>query len=179
MADTINWQMGAVWNLPPRTVQDYCSEIANFLRTNPGAWTKGVGARTGDGTACHPNNPHARSFCMLGLIERFVEPGMRAKFVDHLTELLPGMFRGMPIYFFNDHEGRTVDDVIRCFAMAAATPKVEVPQSKQVVYFEPKWNTLAIPTAEDIAKYKAELAEATKKLVPWETIMEKIEREAA
>src|SRR5512141_1677606 len=52
--------------------RQYLNEIADFLTAHPEAWSRGAFARTADGSACDPRCPEARTFCAIGLLQKFV-----------------------------------------------------------------------------------------------------------
>jgi hypothetical protein len=102
------------------TPQDYCREIAYFLSKSPDAWCQGAGARMGDGTPIHPTSPHARQFCMLGLIERFTpDRAMRERVLSLVERAIYPYAGHMPVHSYNDIAAEHVQNVIARFQEAA------------------------------------------------------------
>jgi hypothetical protein len=189
MADTMTVASSVNWYLPPRTAQDYCREMRYFLHKSPDAWCQGVSARTGGGGPCTPTSPHARAWCMLGLIEHFVgDDGTRERVTDLLMRAIsPDCW--IPLHIYNDVPGRTVTEMIALLDTAAKLGDVPKPIGRAEYLAKTAthakavqatwWNKLATPDEATLAKFEADLDASLNKLTPWPTIMQQIERQAA
>lgn len=190
MADTMTVAGSVNWYLPPRTAQDYCREMRYFLHKSPDAWCQGVSARTGGGGPCPPTSPHARAWCMLGLVEHFVrDEAMRERVVDLLMRAIsPECW--IPVHAYNDVHGRTVADMVALLDAASKLADVSAPISRdeylaktaahaKTMQAPPWWKKIATPDETALAKFEADLNASLNKLTPWTTIMQQIERAAA
>lgn len=201
MADTLSMSTKTSWHLPARTAQDYCREIAEFLRVNPTAWTQGVTARGGDGCPMSSSSPFARSFCALGLLERFMGHSDVIRFtglslLSKALARLTGDF--IPIHHYNDEDGRRVEDIVAVFEMAATIPcsepiEPDVYQCMADAYYAKvrraaklkklNWaksvaNPYLVDPDEAISVEDAN-AEVAAKLVPWAVIERQIKASLA
>lgn len=183
------------WYLPARTPQDYCREMRYFLNESPNAWCQGVSARTGSGGPCSPNSPHARQWCMLGLIEHFVHDNdMRERVIDLLLRAItPDGW--VPVHVYNDAMARTVAEMIELLDKAmkleggkpvskeeykALTIAHNKKMEQEPIHFSaPLWDKVSSLNEAAVAEMEKELKQSLAQLVPWPTIMEQIERQAA
>lgn len=185
---------------PSRTANDYCRDIAEFLSTNPDAWTQGVSARGGDGYPLSAQSPFARKFCALGLLEKFMDSDhTRQIAMQLLTQTLTRRTGGfVPIHRYNDDSSRRVEDIVSLFAEAAALP-TGMPldpdhyMAMADTYYAAlkpgkiappaKWYAMMGGLTNAIVKVfeaeEAKQAELTAKLVPWETIERQIRSSVA
>lgn len=111
-----------------KTAQDYCGEIANYLEANPDAWGKGTLAWSRDGVAVPPRDPTAISWCVLGLIDHFVDLlSMRQCCWDLLARVVTPLGKEQPysIHRYNDAERRTLTDIVRLFRAASFMPDID------------------------------------------------------
>lgn len=107
----------------PLSAREYCAQIAAFLRANPEAWTQGAAARDQHGQSIDPLSAHARRWCAVGLLVRFIRQEstrLEARTLLVRTVSRPGH---MPISAeqFNDGQ-RSVEPVIQMFEAAAHLP---------------------------------------------------------
>lgn len=189
MADTMTVGYGdaANWYVPPRSAQDYCREMWFFLNNSPDAWCQGVAAKTGSGCQCPPTSPHARAWCLLGLIERFVSghDAMRERIANLLMRAISPA-EWMPVHVFNDENGRTVAQVIALLDTASKLPGDGVTthqeyKAKTAAYqaAQLSWQHLGPLNDASIKSFEAEMKASMEKLIPWPSIMKQIERQAA
>jgi hypothetical protein len=184
------------WYFPARTPQDYIREMRYFLNMNPGAWCQGVSGRTGSGGPCSPNSPHARAWCMLGLVERFVHDlNVRECVVDLLLRAItPDGW--MPVHVYNDATGRTVTDMIELLTKAEQIreggavsqeeyKKRTIEHAKKAdlqetvyAYKPPQWDKLSSLNEAAVAELEKELKHSLSKLTPWPTIADRIAQAA-
>jgi hypothetical protein len=124
MADYSFFAARSVFEVDP--ARHYLNDIADFLTANPDAWSRGAFARTADGTPCDPRGPDARTFCALGLLQKFVAPQhLRVCELMLSYAITPGRTnRPMSPAAFNDSRARTVADVIAMFRCAALVPAI-------------------------------------------------------
>lgn len=142
------------------TPQDHCREIAYFLTKSPDAWCQGAGARMGDGTPVHPTSPHARQFCMLGLIERFAtDRAMRERVLSLVERAIQPYAGYMPVHTYNDIAVENAQNVIARFQEAARLSE-DGTRPREA----PNWNKLYVGGIN---------------LPSWEAMITKAEREAA
>lgn len=112
-----------------KTPQQYCAEIADFLSTHRDAWTQGSMARDASGEACDTDDPAARRWCALGLIDKFARwPHLTRRCATLLSRVVTPIYakRDLPRSpaAYNDAPGRTVDDVITMFRCASYMPEL-------------------------------------------------------
>jgi len=109
---------------------------------------------------------------MLGLIARFTHgnPWLH-ECVNLLVQRALGRHSEQGIHRYNDHIARNVSDVIALFEKAA-----RLNDGDQCA---PDWSRLSIPDEKNVLKIESDFSDAMKKLIPWESIMRQIERDAA
>jgi hypothetical protein len=112
---------------------------------------------------------------------------MRDRVVELLMQAIPTKC-GMPVHTYNDMPNRTVVEVIALLDAAAKLATMGEPISRDrylnmtAAYtksMQEAWNKYAKPDEVAVARFEAELKTSMSKLVPWQTIMEQIERAAA
>lgn len=146
--------------------RDYLNQIADFLTTHPDAWSRGAFARTADGSPCDPRSPEARTFCAIGLLQKFVALPYQRVCEQLLSYAITpgGTNRPMSPAGFNDTRARFVDDIIamfRCAALVRAIPRCgcaacttfAAQGADLLLQFSPaempNWLKLATPANED------------------------------
>lgn len=87
-------------------------KAATLVETS--GWCQGAGARTEHGRAVWPDNPDAQCFCMLGAIQRaskfWLWPGGHGPRREAVLAAQKAI-GGSPIAWWNDHPGRTKEEV--------------------------------------------------------------------
>ena len=109
-----DFKMMPVINVDGISAQAYCRRIATFLRLSPMSWTQGYLARDIEGRPCAPHDGNARALCLLGLLERFVEPAhVRQQVLELLARAVYARV-GKPIavHSYNDNPHRTLGEII-------------------------------------------------------------------
>lgn len=93
-----------------------CRQMAQFLHDNPRAWTQITYARDAFGAACDPESDEAASFCLMGLLKKFVrDHGM----IQTIVEVLHSVTNHISVPAWNDDPFRTVGDVENALMRAA------------------------------------------------------------
>jgi hypothetical protein len=100
------------------TPQQYCGQIADFLVANPGAWLQGALAADAMGyRGIDPDHPEARKWCSVGLLDKFIADVEMNRRASNLVRKVIAPIES--IVFFNDMQGRTINDVIQMFRCAS------------------------------------------------------------
>jgi hypothetical protein len=179
MADTLTMMSAHTYYHPARTAQDYCREMASFLKINPDAWTQGVMARGGDDYPCSPRHPFARKFCLLGLLEKFVDSGYtRAVVLGLLVRALAERSKGFtPIHHFNDATKRRLPDIISVLERASQLEGGEpidheayVCKANAYLHKTMNWHLIGDQVMNDGQAIEDESTQLAMKLVPWAVI---------
>lgn len=119
--------MGRVERTDVVQARDVCGRIADFLSANPNAWTQYMLAREVDGNPTTSLDPAARSWCALGLLEKFAAG--RRELIPECLKLLsraiaPPGTPFVPIHRYNDANSRSVGDMVRVFRCASLMPSI-------------------------------------------------------
>lgn len=100
-----------------KTSKEIAADIARELREHPERWMQGRSASTPTGDTVDVNSPRASKWCLSGHIQRRQEDSFS------LLALLDPFVRcaGMKVTDFNDHQDRTVDEIVALCDRVAAS----------------------------------------------------------
>lgn len=111
---------------PVSSPAGHLREIAAFLKATPDAWTQNKEGRDGNGRSTDPLSPWARSWCLLGLMERFIRDSFTRQVALGMVMRVMPTLKGtpVPVHAFNDSTGRKLGDVIVALERASAIAPV-------------------------------------------------------
>jgi hypothetical protein len=88
--------------------RELAGKMLRFLTRYPNRWCQYQPARTKRGVVCAPSSPHAYSYCLVGLQEKFRTPDSVA---ISFNTLFTRKIGGFSVAGWNDCEGRMVTEV--------------------------------------------------------------------